>query len=82
MCSKKGVGHSFSKHAAILNQQTHIPTGSNRSLSIANNRGEVVQSGLKFEIGRPAAWVEWLHRPAGRLGRVAESAGRPVGSSG
>ena len=42
---------------------------------------EVVQSGLKFEIGRPAAHPG-VAESAGRLGRVAESAGRPAGSSG
>ena len=31
--------------------------------------------------GRPLI-LEWLNRPAGRLDRVAESAGRPAGSSG
>ena len=39
--------------------------------SAAPRKREVVQSGLKFEIGRPAA------HPG-----VAESAGRPAGSSG
>ena len=43
------------------------------SISMDNQsrkQGEVVQSGLKFEIGRPAS-----HRA------VAESAGRPAGSA-